>query len=95
MQEDLEKTLVLFSEPLVVVAHSLGGLMSLRVSVARPELVRALVLEDAARPTGHWVPAPWFVEHQERFLDAFADGGAAERERMRREISWSESEIEA
>ena len=58
MQEDLEKTLVLFSEPPVVVAHSLGGLMSLRVSVARPELVRALVLEDAARPTGHWAPAP-------------------------------------
>ena len=94
MQEDLEKTLVLFSEPPVVVAHSLGGLMSLRVSVARPELVRALVLEDAARPTGHWAPAPWFVEHQERFLDAFADGGAAERERMRLETSWSESEIE-
>lgn len=68
--------------------------MSLRVSVAWPELVRALVLEDVARPTGHWAPAPWFVEHQERFLDAFADGGAAERERMRRETSWSESEIE-
>ena len=68
--------------------------MSLRVGVARPDLVRALVLEDVARPTGHWGPAPWFVEHQERFLDAFADGGAAERERMRRESSWSDAEIE-
>ena len=54
-----------------------------------------MVLEDVARPTGHWAPAPWFVEHQEHFLDAFADGGAAERERMRRETSWTESEIEA
>ena len=34
------------------------------------------------------------MEHQERFLDAFADGGAAERERMRRESSWSDAEIE-
>ena len=94
MQKDLEKTLALFSEPPVVVAHSLGGLMSLRAGAARPDLVRALVLEDVARPTGHWAPAPWFVEHQERFLDAFADGGASERERMRRESSWSDAEIE-
>lgn len=94
MQEDLEKVLTSFSEPPLVVAHSLGALMSLRVSVARPDLVRALVLEDVARPTGHWAPAPWFVEHQERFLNAFNDDGADERERMRRETSWSEAEIE-
>ena len=95
LQEDLERVISSLPEPPVVVAHSLGGLMSLRVGVARPDLVRALVLEDVARPTGHWGPAPWFVEHQERFLDAFvADGGAAERERMRRETSWSDAEIE-
>ena len=94
LQEDLERVISSLPEPPVVVAHSLGGLMSLRVGVARPDLVRALVLEDVARPTGHWGPAPWFVEHQERFLDAFADGGAAERERMRRESSWSDAEIE-
>ena len=50
MHEDLMRTLALFPEPPVVVAHSLGGLISLRVSVARPDLVRALVLEDVARP---------------------------------------------
>ena len=94
MQEDLERVLVSFLDPPVVVAHSLGGLISLRVSVARPDLVRALVLEDVARPTGHWAPDPWFVQHQEQFLDAFADGGAAERKRMRRETSWSDEEIE-
>ena len=94
MPEDLERVLSSLAEPPVVVAHSLGGLMSLRAGAARPDLVRALVLEDVARPTGHWGPAPWFVEHQERFLDAFADGGAAERERMRRESSWSDAEIE-
>ena len=95
IQEDLERVLFSLPEPPVVVAHSLGGLMSLRVSVARPDLVRALVLEDVARPTGHWGPAPWFVEHQEQFLDAFvADGGLAERKRMRHETSWSDAEIE-
>ncbi len=94
MQEDLELVLSALPEPPVVVAHSLGGLVSLRVSAARPELVRALVLEDPARPTGSWGPAPWFVEHQERFLDAFTDGGAAEKERVWRETSWSEAEIE-
>lgn len=94
MQEDLERVLSWFPEPPVVVAHSLGGLMSLRVSVARPDLVRALVLEDVARPTGHWAPTRGFVEDQERFLDAFTDGGAAERQRMRRETSWSDAEIE-
>ncbi len=95
MQEDLERVISSLPEPPVVVAHSLGGLMSLRVGVARPDQVRALVLEDVARPTGHWGPASWFVEHQERFLDAFAaDGGAAERERMRHETSWSDAEIE-
>ena len=94
LQEDLERVLSSFPEPPVVVAHSLGALVSLRVGAARPDLVRALVLEDAARPTGDWEPDAWFVEHQERFLDAFADGGASERERMRRASSWSEAEIE-
>ena len=52
MQGDLERVLSSLAEPPVVVAHSLGGLMSLRVGAARPDLVRALVLEDVARPTG-------------------------------------------
>ncbi|MDU0347363.1 alpha/beta hydrolase [Actinomyces sp. MRS3W] len=95
MQEDLEQVLSLMPQPPVVIAHSLGALISLRACAARPDLVRALVLEDAARPTGHWAPAPWFVDHQERFLDAFTDSGAAEQERMRRETSWSDTEIEA
>ena len=94
MEEDLERILSSLPEPPVLVAHSLGGLMALRVSAARPDLVRALVLEDAARPTGHWGPAPWFVEHQEQFLDAFADGGESGRKRMRRETTWSDAEIE-
>ncbi len=35
-------------EPAVVLGHSLGGAVALAAAVARPELVRALVLEDPA-----------------------------------------------
>jgi pimeloyl-ACP methyl ester carboxylesterase len=37
---------VLGSEPAVVVGHSLGGVVALALAVTRPDLVRALFLED-------------------------------------------------
>lgn len=79
----------------VVVGHSLGGRVALAAARARPELVRALVLED---PALYWNPAtmPGWVAQQEAKLDAFADeaGQAAEMARMRAETAWSEAEIE-
>ncbi len=76
-----------------VVGHSLGGLLALRAADAAPTLVRCLVLEDPAKPTG--VLDAGFIAHQERFLDSFADGGHAEQARMRVESGWPADEIES
>lgn len=48
MVEDAISLLEQLDEPPVVVGHSLGGAVALTVAVRRPELVRALVLEDPA-----------------------------------------------
>lgn len=89
---DILRTL---DEPPVIVGHSLGGLLALRAADTEPGLVRALVLEDPAQPTGHTAPDPDFVAHQEEFLDRFSDGGAAEIARMHDETAWSTDEIDA
>ncbi len=81
--------------PHVLVGHSLGGLLALRAAAAEGTMVRGLVLEDPARPSGEPLPDPVFVAHQEEFLNRFADGGRSERERMRVESSWSAEEIDA
>lgn len=48
MVEDAIGLLEQLDEPAVVVGHSLGGAVALAAAVRRPELVRALVLEDPA-----------------------------------------------
>lgn len=80
-------------EPVLVVGHSLGGFLTLRAAVTRPDLVRAVVLEDPAKPRGS-VPDPAFVAMNEGFLDAMADPDA-EIARMQRETPWSPTETEA
>ncbi len=80
-------------EPVVVVGHSLGGFLTLRAALARPDLVRAVVLEDPAKPGGR-VPDPAFVVQNEEFLDSMADP-RAQIERMQRDSPWSRTEIEA
>lgn len=81
--------------PPIVIGHSLGGLLALRAAAAAPSLVRGLVLEDPAAPTGREVPDPAFVAHQQRFLDSFSDGGEQQRARMRVESNWPTDEIDA
>lgn len=80
--------------PVVLVGHSLGGYLSVRATLARPEKVRALVVEDPARP-GSNTPDPGFAAWHERFLDAVAQDRAGEEERMLRETPWSRTEVTA
>ncbi len=82
--------------PPIVVGHSLGGLLALRAATTEPALVRALVLEDPARPSGSWTPSAEFSEAQEDLLDRFTtpEDAAAERARQRVESTWSPAEID-
>lgn len=58
---DLAEAVAALAEPAVLVGHSMGGLHSWCLAAGRPELVRALVVEDMApdfvgRTTGPWEP---------------------------------------
>lgn len=106
MLDDLVDLLDAQQGPVVLVGHSLGGLLALRAALARPAQVRALVLEDPAKPDGipttdPTLDGPAFVAHPtvvagvEASLIATARDRAAEVARMRRETPWSDTEIEA
>ena len=87
-------TLLEQTGPAIVIGHSLGGRVATATALARPDLVRALVLEDPALTTGSVTP-PGFIEEQHRFLDTFNAGPEAEIARMQTETTWSVPEIEA
>lgn len=62
-------------QPAVLIGHSMGGLHSWCLAAQRPELVRALVIEDMApdfvgRTTGAW--EPWLHALPEEFSSAEA-----------------------
>jgi len=92
---DLLGVLRALPAPPVVVGHSLGGLLALRAATTDPALVRALVLEDPARPSGASTPSAEFTEAQEELLDRFRtpQDAAAERARMAVESHWTPAEI--
>lgn len=81
--------------PVVLVGHSLGGLLGLRATLARPDLVRALVLEDPARPSPTGAPDPGHVAETEAFVASVTSDPAGESARMARETRWSAAEIAA
>ena len=67
---DVLRVLDAVRRPVALVGHSYGALFALRSALARPDLVRGLVLEDPARPIDLRPEPPEFFEHQDRFLDA-------------------------
>ena len=95
MLEDVVALLDAQREPVVLLGHSLGGLLALRAALARPERVAALILEDPAKP--HADDMTPFIEQNEQFLDSLvtADQRASEIERMVRETSWTREEVVA
>lgn len=98
LEADLAEILKGLGQRAVVVGHSLGGLMAARVAAKHPSLVRALVLEDPARPRGEGTPESdiarqRFSREQVAFVDAVTTDPEGEVERMRSETPWSETEL--
>ncbi len=95
MVADVVGLLATLPAPALLVGHSMGGNLALHATLARPDLVRALVLEDPAKPPAHAVPDPDFVAWNEAMIDAVVSDRDAEIARMARETPWSATEIEA
>jgi pimeloyl-ACP methyl ester carboxylesterase len=94
--DDLLALLDAMAQPVALVGHSLGGLLSLRAALARPEQVWALVLEDPAKPARS-TPDPAFVAMNDELLEVMADEVRHPEQvaRMLRETPWSRTEVDA
>ncbi|MBK7821130.1 MAG: alpha/beta hydrolase [Tessaracoccus sp.] len=94
--DDLLGILTRLAEPAIVVGHSLGGLIAARAATRAPELVRALVLEDPAKPREHWDGQnAEFARQQLAFVEAVANDPDRELARMLTETPWTETELDA
>ncbi|HVL77189.1 MAG TPA: alpha/beta hydrolase [Noviherbaspirillum sp.] len=69
-----------YREPVVLVGHSLGGMLSLMAAKARPELVRAVVLLDSPVVAG-WRAAIWGAIKPLKLADRFSPARLSERRR--------------
>lgn len=96
MVDDAVQLLEQLDRP-VVIGHSLGGAVGLSAAVRRPELVRALVLEDPA-PLDAEEP-PWSPERGREYAEGLrssreaADEEALFRIRKEQHPDWPESEL--
>jgi len=97
MVDDAVTILEQLDTPAVVVGHSLGGAVALTAAVRRPELVRALVLEDPAprAPLDPQADPAKGTQHAagvRRSLEA-ADEDQLLRRRREESPRWPESEL--
>jgi pimeloyl-ACP methyl ester carboxylesterase len=58
LQEYIAELTARYTEPVILVGHSLGGMLSLMVAKARPDLVRCVVMLDAPVVAG-WRALVW------------------------------------
>lgn len=97
MVDDATTILEQLGEPPVVIGHSLGGAVALTAAVRRPDLVRAVVLEDPA-PLGPDDPqrdparGEEFAASLQPSLDA-ADDEALLEVRRKQHPDWPENEL--
>ncbi len=91
--DDLGDAVASFGRPVILIGHSMGALHAWCLAAVRPELVRALVVEDMApdfrgRTTGPW--EPWlhalpveFAQCSGRFRRVRGHRGPVLRRRIR------------
>ncbi|GAA4892965.1 alpha/beta hydrolase [Tessaracoccus lubricantis] len=95
MRDDVAAVLRQLGRPAILVGHSLGGLVAARVAQGYPELVRAIVLEDPAKPAPHWDGANTeFSRQQLAFVEAVTQDPDGEVTRMLQETPWTDTELE-
>ncbi|RRC94678.1 alpha/beta fold hydrolase [Schaalia canis] len=96
MRDDLLDIIRTSTEPVIIVAHSMGANLVLSIASEHPQLVRALVLEDPAKPMFD-APLEDFAQETLAFVESM--NSVTQRQmavaRMKRETSWSQAEIDA
>lgn len=81
LTEELVHTLEGYPEPVVLVGHSLGGMLSLMAAARRPELVRCVVMLDSPVVAG-WRAFLWRLIKNTRWADRFTPARFSHRRRM-------------
>jgi len=86
-RELIDELLKRHREPVVLVGHSLGGMLSLMAGKSRPDLVRAVVMLDSPVVAG-WRAAMWGVIKPWPLADAFSPA----RLSIKRRDVWPDAE---
>jgi pimeloyl-ACP methyl ester carboxylesterase len=78
--DELIAQLERYSEPAILVGHSLGGMLSLMAAKKRPELVRCVVMLDSPVVAG-WRALFWRLVKNHRWADRYSPAKFSERRR--------------
>lgn len=80
LQEYIRTLETRYDEPVILVGHSLGGMLSLMLARARPDLARCVVLLDAPVVAG-WRAQFWRMIKQTSLADRYSPANASARRR--------------